>query len=72
MQIIDLKQMHQYYWTWVTLREAAQGKDNEREGNQKLECGLMCLLYRNKYRNLLLARATMGRGLGKNKEDWKR
>jgi hypothetical protein len=33
---------------------------------------LMCSLYRNEYRNLKLAGATMGSGLGRNEEDWKR
>jgi hypothetical protein len=37
MQIVDLKQIQQYYGTWVTLGEAVQGKDRAREGNQKLE-----------------------------------
>jgi hypothetical protein len=36
---IDLKQMQQYYGTWVILREATYGRDSAREGNQKLECG---------------------------------
>jgi hypothetical protein len=31
---------------------------------------LMCSLYRNEYRNLKLAEATMGRGLGSSEEDW--
>jgi hypothetical protein len=30
---------------------------------------LMCSLYRNKYRNLKLARDTMGRGLESSEED---
>jgi hypothetical protein len=28
-------------------------------------------MYRNEYRNLKLAGATMGRGLGRSEEDWK-
>jgi hypothetical protein len=32
----------------------------------------MCFLYRNEYRNFKLAVATMGRGLGRREEDWKR
>jgi hypothetical protein len=32
----------------------------------------MYSLYRNKYRNFKLARATMGSRLGKSEEDWKR
>jgi hypothetical protein len=34
-----LWQMQQYHWTRVTLRKTAHGRDREREGNQKLECG---------------------------------
>jgi hypothetical protein len=30
------------------------------------------LTYRNEYRNFKLAWATMGRGLGRSEEDWKR
>jgi hypothetical protein len=33
---------------------------------------LMCSLYRNEHRNLKLASATIGRGLGRSEEDWKR
>jgi hypothetical protein len=32
----------------------------------------MCSLNRNEYRNLKLARDTIGTGLGRNEEDWKR
>jgi hypothetical protein len=32
----------------------------------------MCSLYRNEYRNFKLAGATMGSGLGRSEEDWKR
>jgi hypothetical protein len=32
----------------------------------------MFSLYWNKYRNLKLAGATMGSGLGRSEEDWKR
>jgi hypothetical protein len=40
MQIIDLKQIQQYYGTQVTLRGGhSYGRVSEREGNKKLECG---------------------------------
>jgi hypothetical protein len=29
-------------------------------------------MYRNEYRNFKLARATMGNGLGRSEEDWKK
>jgi hypothetical protein len=32
----------------------------------------MCYLYRNEYRNLKLVRATMGGGLRRSEEDWKK
>jgi hypothetical protein len=32
----------------------------------------MFSLYRNEYTNFKLARATMGSGLGRHEEDWKR
>jgi hypothetical protein len=40
MQIIDPKHMQLYYWTWVTHKgENMHGRNKERKGNQKLECG---------------------------------
>jgi hypothetical protein len=40
MQIIDLKQMQRYYWTWVTHSgENAYRRNRESEGNLKLESG---------------------------------
>jgi hypothetical protein len=38
MWIIDLKQIQQYYWTWVTNKgENVHRRNREREENLKLE-----------------------------------
>jgi hypothetical protein len=36
MQIIDLKQIEQYYGTWITLQEGCAREEYGKEGNQKL------------------------------------
>jgi hypothetical protein len=43
--------------------EIGQGKETK---------NLKFSLYRKEYRNFKLARHTMGRGLGRSTEDWKR
>jgi hypothetical protein len=72
MQIVDLKQMHQYYRTRVTLRGgcAREGLGKGRKPTTWMR--LMCSLYRNECRNFKPARATMGNGLGRSEKDWKR
>jgi hypothetical protein len=57
------------YGTWVTLR---RGHSMGKRGQGKKTTNLNVVdMYRNEYRNLKLAGATMGRGLGRSEEDWK-
>jgi hypothetical protein len=39
LQIIDLKQIHKYYGTQVSLRGGHAQEGYAKERNQKLECG---------------------------------
>jgi hypothetical protein len=70
MEIIDLKQIQQYYGTQVTLRGGYAREGWGKRRKPKTWMRLMCSPYRNEYRNLKLAEDTMGSGLGKSKEVW--
>jgi hypothetical protein len=56
----------------VTLRGGHSQEGQGKEQKPKTLMWLMCSLYRNEYRNLKVAEATMGRRLGRREEDWKR
>jgi hypothetical protein len=73
MQIVNLKQIQQYYGTWLTLRGGCitEGQGKGRKPKTYL-MRLMCSLYRNEYRNFKLAGATMGSRLWRSEEDWKK
>jgi hypothetical protein len=57
-------------WDMGHTKERPPLEGQEKGRKSKTLMWLICSWYRNEYRNLKLARATMGRGLKRSEEDW--